>query len=127
MIVTRQLLREWCACYTDAQIAELVPESGLTPIQLIDLDIPDADRIWGACQILAREDRPELVALAQKWAATAARWAAAAAAPATAGWAAGAAAGWAAAAAAAAAGWAAARKQQVADCREALAKLESKS
>ena len=80
MIVTRQLLRDWCACYTDAQIAELVPESGLTPIQLIDLDIPDADRIWGACQVLAREDRPELVALAQKWAAAAAaRWAAAAA------------------------------------------------
>jgi hypothetical protein len=78
MIVTRQLLREWCACYTDERIAELVPDVGLTPIQLIDLDIPDPDRIWGACQVLAREDLPALIALARKWAADAAAalWAA---------------------------------------------------
>ena len=97
MIVTRQLLREWCACYKDERIAELVPESGLTPIQLIELDIPDSDRVWGARHVLAREDRPALIALMRKWAADDA------------------------------ADDAAARKQEVTDCREALLQLEANS
>ena len=142
MIITRQLLRKWRACYKDERIAELVPESGLTPIQILELEIPDADRIWGACNVLAREDRPALIALARKWAAAAARWAAAdadaarwAAAAADAAsadadadaarWAASAAAAAAAAAADAAAARWAARKQQVTDCREALLRSET--
>ena len=167
MIITRQLLRNWNACYKDERIAELVPDSGLTPIQLIDLEIPDVDRIWGACNVLARYDRHALIALAHKWAADAAAAAAAADAAAnTARWAANAAATnaadaaaaarwatanaadaadgaanaarWAAnadaanaaadaanAAAFAASRWTEARKQQIADCREALLRLET--
>ena len=47
MKITRELLRKWNACYSDAQIAELVPESGLTPMEVADMDrVPVADRIW---------------------------------------------------------------------------------
>lgn len=35
--ITRGLLREWGACHNDAQIAELVPEHGLTLLETADL------------------------------------------------------------------------------------------
>jgi len=67
MIVTRQQLRDWDACYTDEQIAELVPSEGLTPLQVLDADVPAQDRLW----VVLREDvipARELRLLACKWA-----------------------------------------------------------
>ena len=46
MVITRELLRAWGACYSDERIAELVPESGLTPLEVCDLPIPSEDRLW---------------------------------------------------------------------------------
>ena len=52
MKITREQLRRWGACYTDKKIAELVPEDGLTPLEVAALDIPKKDRMW----VLLRED-----------------------------------------------------------------------
>jgi hypothetical protein len=67
IIITRELLREWNACYCDDKINYYVPESGLTPLQILDLDIPTEDRLW---VILREEIIParELRLLACKWA-----------------------------------------------------------
>ena len=52
MKITREQLRRWGACYDDERIAELVPEAGLTPLEVASLDIPAEDRLW----VLLRED-----------------------------------------------------------------------
>ena len=52
MKITRKQLRLWGACYDDAEIASLVPESGLTPMEIAALDIPAGDRLW----VLIREE-----------------------------------------------------------------------
>lgn len=44
--ITRELLLEWRACYTDERIAELVPPEGLTPLQVLDLPIPWRHALW---------------------------------------------------------------------------------
>lgn len=67
MIITRTKLREWRACYSDDRIAELVPEDGLSPLEVLALDIPPADRLW----VVLREDvipARELRHLACDWA-----------------------------------------------------------
>ena len=46
--ITREQLRQWGACYTDAQIAALIPESGLQLIDVARLPIPPEDIIWVA-------------------------------------------------------------------------------
>jgi hypothetical protein len=51
--VTRELLRQHHACYYDqpegeALVDALVPAEGLTPLELLALDIPAADRLWVA-------------------------------------------------------------------------------
>jgi hypothetical protein len=51
-MITRELLRQWHACYSDERIAELVPVEGLTPLQVCDLDIPVDDKFW----VLLREE-----------------------------------------------------------------------
>ena len=45
-MLTRESARAAGACYNDARIAELVPAGGLTPAQVIALDIPLLDRYW---------------------------------------------------------------------------------
>ena len=45
-IVTRQWLRDNRACYSDARIDALVPVEGLTAAQVLDQQIPAADRVW---------------------------------------------------------------------------------
>jgi hypothetical protein len=65
--ITRKLLREWNACYCDEEIKHYVPENGLTPTQILDLDIPVKDRLW----VILREKiipARELRMLACKWA-----------------------------------------------------------
>ena len=52
MKITRELLRRWCAGYTDEKIATLVPEAGLTPLEIAALDIPVEDRL----RVLLREE-----------------------------------------------------------------------
>ena len=67
MKITRKQLRLWGACYNDERIAELVPEDGLTPLEVAALDIPVNDRLW----VLLREDvipAPALRLLACDWA-----------------------------------------------------------
>jgi len=67
MKITRELLRAWRACYKDERIAELVPIDGLTPLELIGLDIPEEDRLW----VLLRDaviPARNLRLLACKWA-----------------------------------------------------------
>jgi hypothetical protein len=67
ILITRELLRKWKACYSDNRIAEIVSESGLTPMQILDLDIPAKDRLW---VVLREEVIParELRLLECKWA-----------------------------------------------------------
>jgi hypothetical protein len=67
MLITRQTLRYWDACYSDEKIATLVPAEGLTPLQILDLDIPPQDRLW---VVLREEVIParELRLLACLWA-----------------------------------------------------------
>lgn len=72
MKITREQLRLWEACYHDAKIASLVPESGLTPLEVAALDIPVNDRLW----VLLREDiipARALRLLACDWAESACR------------------------------------------------------
>ena len=72
MKITREQLRQWGACYNDERIAELVPEAGLTPLEVAALDIPVNDRLW----VLLREDiipARELRLLACDWAEKACR------------------------------------------------------
>ena len=67
MKITREKLRLWGACYDDKRIAELVPEAGLTPLEIVALDIPAEDRLW----VLLRESvipARELRLLACGWA-----------------------------------------------------------
>lgn len=67
MKITRELLREWEACYSDERIVALVPESGLTPLQVTALSIPIGDILW----VLLREEvipARELRLLACNWA-----------------------------------------------------------
>ena len=52
MKITRELMRQWNACYTDEKIASLVPEEGLAPLEIANLDIPVEDRL----RVLLRED-----------------------------------------------------------------------
>ena len=52
--ITREFLRLHGACYDDAKIATLIPPDGLPLVDVLNLDIPAADRIWvatlpGAC------------------------------------------------------------------------------
>ena len=60
-LITREFLRREGACYTDAHIAALVPESGLTALELLKLDIPAQDRIWGITRrgVIERETMRE--------------------------------------------------------------------
>jgi hypothetical protein len=47
MKITRKLLRSWDACYSDEHIAALVPEDGLPPLEVADMDsVTVLDRIW---------------------------------------------------------------------------------
>ena len=48
MQITREFLRQHHACYTDQEIAALVPADGLSLSQILDLRIPEKDRIWVA-------------------------------------------------------------------------------
>jgi len=66
-MITLELLREWGACYDDDRIAVLVPPEGVTPIQVLDANIPAADRLW---VLLHEEIIParELRLLAVRWA-----------------------------------------------------------
>ena len=52
MKITRDLLRLWGACYDDARIDELVPEAGLTPLEIALDNVPVEDRLW----VLLREE-----------------------------------------------------------------------
>ena len=77
MNITREWLRERKACYSDTEIAELIPEGGLTPAEVLDLPIPARDRIW----VAARPEfltRGQLVAFVQGCASRTAYTAAAA-------------------------------------------------
>lgn len=67
-MITRQVLRDWNACYSDEHISALVSPEGLTPLQLLDLDIPYADRVWGGVNWLVREHKNECLLLLCKWA-----------------------------------------------------------
>jgi len=72
MKITREQLRRCGACYTDKKIATLVPEEGLTPLEVAALDIPVEDRMW----VLLREDvmpARDLRLLACDWAESACR------------------------------------------------------
>jgi hypothetical protein len=72
MKITRELLRRWGACYEDAKIASLLPEGGLTPLEVASLAIPAEDRL----RVLLREDiipARELRLLACGWAESACR------------------------------------------------------
>ncbi len=60
MNITRERLRSWRVCYSDARIAELVPPEGVTLEQVLDSSIPHADKIWVADRILSRAARLEL-------------------------------------------------------------------
>jgi hypothetical protein len=52
-VITRELLREWDACWDDDHIADVVPPDGLTPLQVCDLDsVSSDDRLW----VLLREE-----------------------------------------------------------------------
>ena len=64
MNIARTWLREMNACYSDEEIAELVPEGGLTIQEVLDLPIPALDRVWVATRpgVLTRV---QLVAFAQ--------------------------------------------------------------
>ena len=65
--ITRKLLREWQACYSNEKLDATVPGSGLTPLQILDLNIPAEDRMW----VVLREPvipACELRLLACKWA-----------------------------------------------------------
>lgn len=44
--ITRRQLQDWVACYSDEEIAGLVPPRGITPAQVLDLDIPGEDKLW---------------------------------------------------------------------------------
>jgi hypothetical protein len=47
MVITREYLRERGACYSDEDIADLVPPEGVTPLQVCDADhVPSEDRLW---------------------------------------------------------------------------------
>jgi hypothetical protein len=66
--ITRETLREWGGyCYDDEHIAALVPPGGMTPIEVLDANIPAADRLW---VLLHEEVIParELRLLAVRWA-----------------------------------------------------------
>lgn len=65
--ITREMLRDWGACYDDDHIAALVPPEGVTPIQVLDADIPASDRLW---VLLHEEIIParEIRLLAVRWA-----------------------------------------------------------
>ncbi|MCK9567319.1 hypothetical protein M0R72_00005, partial [Candidatus Pacearchaeota archaeon] len=45
-IITREFLRKNNACYDDSRIAQLVPPEGVTALQVLDADIPPADKVW---------------------------------------------------------------------------------
>ncbi len=68
MLITRERLRTWNACYSDEKIAELVPVEGLSPLAVCDLQtVTVADRLW----VLLREEiipARELRLLACDWA-----------------------------------------------------------
>ena len=67
MRITRQLLRQWEACYEDEQIAELVPPEGVTPLQVATSGLSEDDLIW----VLFREEiipALEMRKLANRWA-----------------------------------------------------------
>ena len=65
--ITRELLREWQACYSDEKLNATVPIDGLTPLQILDLDIPAEDRLWVVLREAVIHAR-ELRLLACKWA-----------------------------------------------------------
>ena len=52
--ITRELLVEWRACYDDERIESLVPPEGLTPLQVLDANVPAEDRLW----VVLRESMP---------------------------------------------------------------------
>jgi hypothetical protein len=56
-MITPALLREWNACYSDERILELF--GGRESVSLLDVlqsDIPDADRVWVASRALSERD-----------------------------------------------------------------------
>jgi len=72
MKITRIMLRSWNACYSDEEISTLVPESGLTPLEVAELNILVVDRLW----VLLRKEiisTMELRLLACDWAEEACR------------------------------------------------------
>ena len=46
MKITRSFFRTVNTYYLNAEIAKLIPEDGLSILDVLDLDIPAADRIW---------------------------------------------------------------------------------
>jgi hypothetical protein len=49
MIITREDLREWGACYSDEEIAELVPPGGIALEDVLHAEsVPPAHRVWVA-------------------------------------------------------------------------------
>ncbi len=61
-MITREQLRLWRACYSDARIAELVPPEGVTLEQVLDSDIPHKDKMWASMHALPRAARLEVLA-----------------------------------------------------------------
>src|SRR5512137_2428431 len=56
-ILTRQSARNANACYSDEQLAEVIPEEGLTPAGVAALEIPIEDRIWALCRAVGADNR----------------------------------------------------------------------
>ena len=70
-LVTRAWLRANRACYSDEQIDSLIPESGLLMSDVLELDIPDADKVWVFCHSDCGE-KQDFVEFAESCAARAA-------------------------------------------------------
>jgi hypothetical protein len=73
-LLTRESARKANACYSDEQLAELLPIEGLSPRQVSSLNIPIDDRLWALCYANGQATQYDLDAA---WnAARSAAWAA---------------------------------------------------
>lgn len=67
MMITRELLRNWSACYSADMIATYVPLGGLTPLEVCDVGIPALDKLWVLLRPSIIPEKP-LRLLVCKWA-----------------------------------------------------------
>lgn len=79
MIITRELLREWDACYytpddydqteeeCEEHVFELVPEEGLDLHEVAELDIPPIDRVWVMFKACPEEVCDEVIEQLRLW------------------------------------------------------------